>query len=91
MYLNSIYFGNNIFGIKSASSFYFDKKVEDLKISESAILSGLISAPSVYNPINNLKVAKDKGQMVVSLMKKEGYTYQCFTCDEDFYAFEQND
>ena len=26
-----------------------------------------------------------------SLLKKDGYTYQCFTCDEDFYAFEQND
>ena len=72
-YLNSIYFGNNLFGIRSASSFYFDKKVENLSIAESAILSGLISAPSVYNPISNLNLSKQKAKMVINLMTEQGY------------------
>lgn len=72
-YLNTIYFGNNLFGISSASSFYFDKEVKDLTIAESAILSGLISAPSVFNPVTNLDVAIKKGEMVVNLMAEQNY------------------
>jgi len=72
-YLNTIYFGNNIYGIRSASSFYFDKKVEDLSIAESAILSGLISAPSVYNPVADLSVSKQKAKIVLDLMEEQKY------------------
>lgn len=72
-YLNTIYFGNNLFGIRSASSFYFGKEVKDLSIAESAILAGLISAPSAYNPITNESISKDKARMVIKLMNEQGY------------------
>lgn len=72
-YLNSIYFGNNIYGIAGASSFYFDKNVEELSIAESAILSGLITAPSLYNPIADITTSKEKAEIVLSVMKKENY------------------
>lgn len=51
MYLNSVYFGNNSFGIEQAARNYFDKKPIDLTLSESAMLIGLLPAPSAYSPI----------------------------------------
>lgn len=72
-YLNSIYFGNNLFGIRQASSFYFNKTVDKLTIAESAVLAGLISAPSVYNPVQNLSLSKSKASIVLSLMKEQGF------------------
>lgn len=72
-YLNSIYFGNGIYGIKSAASYYFDKDVSRLSIAESALLSGIISAPSIYNPIASLENAKNKGEIVLKLMLDNGY------------------
>lgn len=71
MYLNSIYFGNNCFGIGQASITYFDKHASKLTLEESAILAGLISAPSVYNPIANLDLSIKKGKLVLSLMHEQ--------------------
>ncbi len=51
MYLNSVYFGNNSFGIEQAAKNYFDKKPIDLTLAESAMLIGLLPAPSAYSPI----------------------------------------
>lgn len=68
MYLNNIYFGNNCYGIADASLTYFGKFASNLSLSESAILAGLISAPSIYNPIANKSISIDKGKLVLSLM-----------------------
>lgn len=45
MYLNTIYFGHNCYGLQSAAEFYFDKKAEDLNLTESATLVGLLTSP----------------------------------------------
>lgn len=50
-YLNTIYFGNNSYGIQAAAEVYFGKSVEDLTLVEGAFLAGLIQAPSSYDPI----------------------------------------
>ncbi len=50
-YLNTIYLGNNTYGIQAASEVYFGKKVEDLTLVEGTFLAGLIQAPSSYDPI----------------------------------------
>ena len=50
-YLNTIYFGNNSYGIQAASEVYFGKSVENLTLVEGAFLAGLIQAPSSYDPI----------------------------------------
>ncbi len=73
MYLNTIYFGNNCYGIQSASMLYFDKGADKLTLAESAMLAGIISAPSTYNPIINLETAREKGTLVLSLMEEQGY------------------
>ena len=55
MYLNQINFGYNIYGIESASQFYFDKSAKDLNLAESAYLIALINAPGYYSPYGSHK------------------------------------
>ncbi|MGC4375462.1 penicillin-binding protein 1A [Fictibacillus sp. Mic-4] len=76
LYLNSVYFGNGAWGIKSAANTYFGKDVKDLTISESAMLAGLVKAPSYYSPISHYKQAIERRNVVLSLMKEQGYLTQ---------------
>jgi penicillin-binding protein 1A len=52
-YLNTVDFVHNSFGIKSAAKTYFNKSVSDLNQEESAVLIGMLKAPSAYNPVSN--------------------------------------
>ena len=71
-YLNIIYFGNNCYGIESASEYYFSKKAEDLTVSEAAMLAGLIKSPSKYSPIKNPENCKSRRNLVLSEMNNDG-------------------
>lgn len=62
MYLNSAYFGEGAFGIQNASRIYFGKDARDLSLSESALLAGLLSAPSRLSPISGDKEASIQKQ-----------------------------
>jgi len=73
MYFNVVDFGNNSFGIKTASEFYFSKSPNKLKIEEGAMLVGLLKAPSYYNPKNNIKRATDRRNVVLSQMAKYNF------------------
>lgn len=73
MYLNQIYFGNGAWGIKQAASKYFAKEVKDLSISESALLAGLIKAPSALNPYEHMEKATERRNLVLMQMKKQGF------------------
>lgn len=73
MYLNQIYFGNGAWGIKTAASKYFAKEVKDLSISESALLAGLIKAPSALNPYEHMEEAMSRRNLVLLQMKKQGF------------------
>lgn len=73
MYVNQIYFGNGAWGIKQAASKYFGKDVQDLSIGESALLAGLIKAPSALNPYHHMKKAVDRRNLVLLQMKNHGY------------------
>lgn len=73
MYLNQIYFGDGAWGIKHAARNYFAKEVKDLSISESALLAGLIKAPSALNPYHHLDKATQRRNLVLGQMKKQGY------------------
>ncbi|WP_071394693.1 transglycosylase domain-containing protein [Bacillus tuaregi] len=75
-YLNSIYFGEGAWGIQRAAQVYFGKSVSELTLSESAILAGLIKAPSRYSPLKNFEKAIERRDLVLSLMKAEGYIDQ---------------
>lgn len=72
-YLNTIYFGDNCYGITNASMHYFGKKVNALEIDEGALLAGLIKAPSKYSPNVNYELSKDRRNVVLKLMKEQGY------------------
>lgn len=74
MYLNRIYFGQSVWGIKAAAKLYFGKSnLNDLKLWEMATLAGIPKAPSVYNPISNPDKSKDRRATVLMLMNQQGY------------------
>lgn len=68
MYLNTIYFGSNAYGIESASQIYFNKSASELDINESAILAGLIKSPATYSPRNNKEKCFDRKNLVLKQM-----------------------
>ncbi|USK29433.1 PBP1A family penicillin-binding protein [Bacillus sp. CMF21] len=73
LYVNKIYFGEGAWGLKRAAKVYFGKEAADLTINESAILVGLIKAPTHYSPVKNLEKSLDRRDVVLSLMKKEKF------------------
>lgn len=73
LYLNSIYFGENCYGIKSACKKYFDKEVNEISVNESAMLAGIVKAPSKYNPITNYDLSIKRKNLVLNLMRSQGF------------------
>jgi 1A family penicillin-binding protein len=73
LYLNEIYFGNMAYGVEGAAQAYFGKHVRDLDLAECAMLAGLPQAPTLYNPLEHLKEAKERQDIVLDLMVKQGY------------------
>src|SRR4030042_6225497 len=73
LYLNKVYFGHGAYGVEMASRTYFGKSVEDITLSEAALIAGLIKAPSSYSPFNNLTKAKERQKIVLSRMEEEGF------------------
>lgn len=72
MYLNAAYFGNNSFGIEQAAKNYFDKKPSELTLSESAMLIGLLPAPSAYSPVTgDAELAVERQTEVLKRMVRE--------------------
>lgn len=73
MYLNSAYFGNNAFGIEQAARNYFDKTPAELTIAESAMLIGLLPAPSAYSPVTgDAEMAVKRQHEVLERMVENG-------------------
>ncbi|MCR8560633.1 penicillin-binding protein [Mucilaginibacter sp. BJC16-A38] len=73
LYLNTVPFGNNTFGIKTASLKIFNKTPDALKPAEAATLVGMLKATSTYNPINNPKHSLERRNVVLGQMFKNGY------------------
>ena len=71
-YLNIIFFGNNCYGIESASKYYFGKSAKDLTLEESCTLAGIIKSPSRYSPITRMELCKKRRDIVLSEMEKDG-------------------
>lgn len=72
MYLNTVDYGNNAYGIKTASKTYFNKTPLQLSISEAAVLVGLQKATTYYNPIKNPKNAKKRRNTVIQRLVQNG-------------------
>jgi len=73
LYLNTVSFGENTYGIETAALVFFNKEPSTLKVEESAILVGLLKANSSYNPRNNEQAALIRRNVVLSQMYKYGY------------------
>ncbi len=73
MYLNRIYFGAGTYGIDAASKKYFGKPATKLSVFETAILAGLLKAPTKYNPSNHPNYAYSRAKVVLKAMEEQGY------------------
>lgn len=74
MYLNSVYFGERAFGIEDAAKTYFGTTPDKLTLAQSAMLVGLLPAPSIYSPVTgSLEYAKERQNTVLSRMVTNGY------------------
>ena len=65
MYVNVIYYGQDAYGVGPATRVYFNKAPKDLTLEESAVLVGLLPAPSFYNPIVNPELSKERQNNVL--------------------------
>ena len=72
-YLNRVYFGAGAYGVDAASRAYFGHSADHLTLWESALLAGLLKAPSRYSPSSNPKLAQERARVVVGAMKDAGY------------------
>lgn len=73
LYLNSVPFGEEVFGIEAASVRYFNKSAKELNIRESTVLVGILKANTYYNPRLNPGNAKKRRNQILVLMQQQGY------------------
>ena len=73
LYLNTVSFGENLYGIEKAAYRFFGKKPEELSLTESATLIGVLKAPTFYNPRNNPERAEERRNVVLQQMLKHQY------------------
>ncbi len=73
MYLNTVLYGSNAYGIKSASHTFFGKSPDEVNAQEAAMLVGMVNAPTRYNPKLNYDKAMTRRNLVLDRMKGQGY------------------
>jgi penicillin-binding protein 1A len=73
MYLNTVSFNNNAYGIKSAAKIYFNKNISLLQQQEAALLIGMLQNPTKYNPRRNPQAALNRRNIVLRQMQKYGF------------------
>lgn len=76
IYFNRAYLGAGSRGFEAASQRYFGKSSANLSPAESAMLAGLLKAPSKYAPTNNLQRARERAAVIIGLMLEQGYLTQ---------------
>ena len=73
MYLNTIYWGHNNYGVETAAESYFNKGADELNLAEAAVLAGLIQAPEQYSPFLNYGNTKQRQASVLARMETLGW------------------
>src|SRR6476659_9259339 len=71
-YLSSVYFGDGVYGLRAAAHHYFNRDPERLSLSQSAMLAGLVQAPSRLAPTHNLAAAQKRSRLVLQAMADTG-------------------
>lgn len=72
MYLNTVGYGSNAYGIKTAAQTFFNKEPHELNVQEAAVLVGVVNAPTRYSPVRNPKNALARRNLVLSRMEEQG-------------------
>jgi 1A family penicillin-binding protein len=73
LYLNRVYLSAGIYGVERMASSVFGKHASDLTLGESALIAGLIQAPSALSPWSNLEGARRRSDLVLRRMESAGY------------------
>ncbi|WP_338872020.1 transglycosylase domain-containing protein [Spirosoma sp. SC4-14] len=84
MYLNTVSFGNNTYGIKTAAKTYFNKEPWNLNVEEAALLVGMLQNPSRYNPRVFEERSQQRRNVVLSQMQR-----YAFLSEEQFATYKQ--
>lgn len=71
-YLNTIYFGQGIYGVKDAAQYYFNKDIKDITTEEAITLAGIPKSPNNYNPISNKESYLKRTNIVSNYLKDNG-------------------
>ena len=72
-YLSNVYFGDNVYGLRAASEHYFSVPPERLTLEQSAMLAGIVNAPSRLAPTRNLEGAQERAALVIRRMRTAGF------------------
>lgn len=80
MYLNTVAFGHNAYGIRAAASTFFDKKPIEMNIQECALMAGVVNAPTRFSPIRNPESSIGRRNLVLQKMADNGFITQT-ECD----------
>ncbi|MFL9483143.1 transglycosylase domain-containing protein [Chitinophagaceae bacterium LWZ2-11] len=73
LYLNTVEFGDHVFGIRNAARTFFQKEPDRVNVEEAAVLIGMVNAPYLYNPRINPKLAMDRRNLVINRMIRNKY------------------
>lgn len=73
LYLNTVAFGDNVYGIRNAAKTFFQKEPDRLSVDEAAVLVGMVNGPGIYNPRTNPKRALDRRNLVLNRMVSKNY------------------
>jgi penicillin-binding protein 1A len=71
-YLSSVYFGDGVYGLRAAAHHYFNREPGHLTLAQSAMLAGMVQAPSRLAPTHNLAAAQKRGRLVLQAMAETG-------------------
>lgn len=73
LYLNTVAFSDNVYGIRNASRTFFSKEPDRLSVEEAAVLIGMLKATGIYNPRTNPEAARNRRNTVIEQMKRNNY------------------
>jgi penicillin-binding protein 1A len=71
-YLSSVYFGDGVYGLRAAAHHYFQREPQNLSLAQSAMLAGMVQAPSRLAPTRNLALAQKRSRLVLRTMADTG-------------------
>ncbi|MBE1556379.1 transglycosylase domain-containing protein [Sporosarcina limicola] len=72
MYLNEMYFGNQVYGIGAAATYYFSRPIGELDVAELAFLAAIPNNPSLYDPLRHFDYTKKRQERLLSILIRNG-------------------